>query len=320
MLKYIIKRLLWLIPIILCVSFIIYALLDLAPGSVVDSMITENMSQEDIDNLRAEYDLDKPMVYRYAKYMLNLVRGDLGVSDVTKISVWDTYISRLPATLMLSLAALVIGVALSIPLGIFAAKRAGTIWDTLTTGFTLIGLSMPSFWLGLLLLIAFSYRLKIFPAGGSGGIMSFILPAICSGLMMTATATRQTRSAMLENIRADYLRTARAKGVPERSVINKHALKNALIPIITTIGNTLSRTLAGSAVVESVFSWPGVGRLTVEAVGQRDVTLACGCVIMTTILYVVLLLIVDLLYAFVDPRIKSKYTAGSKKKRKAVTA
>lgn len=319
MLKYVIKRLLWLIPIILCVSFIIYGLLDLAPGSVVDSMISENMTQEDIDNLRAEYDLDKPMVYRYAKYMLNLVRGDLGVSDVTKISVWDTYISRLPATLLLSLAALVIGVALSIPLGIFAAKRAGTIWDTATTGFTLIGLSMPSFWLGLLLLIAFSYKLKIFPAGGSGGIMSFILPAICSGLMMTATATRQTRSAMLENIRADYLRTARAKGVPERDVINKHALRNAWIPIITTIGNTLSRTLAGSAVVESVFSWPGVGRLTVEAVGQRDVTLACGCVIMTTILYVILLLIVDLLYAFVDPRIKSKYSAGSKK-RKKVTA
>lgn len=316
MLKYVIKRLLWLIPIILCVSFIIYGLLDLAPGSVVDSMISENMTQEDIDNLRAEYDLDKPMVYRYAKYMLNLVRGNLGVSDVTKISVWDTYISRLPATLLLSLAALVIGVALSIPLGIFAAKRAGTIWDTATTGFTLIGLSMPSFWLGLLLLIAFSYKLKIFPAGGSGGIMSFILPAICSGLMMTATATRQTRSAMLENIRADYLRTARAKGVPERDVINKHALRNAWIPIITTIGNTLSRTLAGSAVVESVFSWPGVGRLTVEAVGQRDVTLACGCVIMTTILYVILLLIVDLLYAFVDPRIKSKYSAGSKKRKK----
>lgn len=316
MLKYVIKRLLWLIPIILCVSFIIYGLLDLAPGSVVDSMISENMTQEDIDNLRAEYDLDKPMIYRYAKYMLNLVRGDLGVSDVTKISVWDTYISRLPATLLLSLAALVIGVALSIPLGIFAAKRAGTIWDTATTGFTLIGLSMPSFWLGLLLLIAFSYKLKIFPAGGSGGIMSFILPAICSGLMMTATATRQTRSAMLENIRADYLRTARAKGVPERDVINKHALRNAWIPIITTIGNTLSRTLAGSAVVESVFSWPGVGRLTVEAVGQRDVTLACGCVIMTTILYVILLLIVDLLYAFVDPRIKSKYSAGSKKRKK----
>lgn len=316
MLKYVIKRLLWLIPIILCVSFIIYGLLDLAPGSVVDSMISENMTQEDIDNLRAEYDLDKPMIYRYAKYMLNLVRGDLGVSDVTKISVWDTYISRLSATLLLSLAALVIGVALSIPLGIFAAKRAGTIWDTATTGFTLIGLSMPSFWLGLLLLIAFSYKLKIFPAGGSGGIMSFILPAICSGLMMTATATRQTRSAMLENIRADYLRTARAKGVPERDVINKHALRNAWIPIITTIGNTLSRTLAGSAVVESVFSWPGVGRLTVEAVGQRDVTLACGCVIMTTILYVILLLIVDLLYAFVDPRIKSKYSAGSKKRKK----
>ncbi len=321
MIRYIIKRILWLIPIIICVSLIVYGLLDLAPGTVIDSMINDTMTEEDVAALRAEYDLDKPMIYRYGKYMLNLVQGDLGRSQVTNEKVWNNFISKFPATLELALIALVIGVGLAVPLGIFAAKHAGTIWDNLTTIFTLIGMSMPSFWLGLLLIILFSYKLKWLPANGSGTILHLILPVVCTALMMMATATRQARSSMLENIRADYLRTARAKGVPEMAVINKHALSNAWIPIITTVGNTLSRTLAGSAVVESVFGWPGVGRLTVEAVGRRDVTLACGCVILTSVLYVVLLLIVDLLYAFVDPRIKSQYAAGkTKKKKKEATA
>jgi len=321
LIRYIIKRILWLIPIIICVSLIVYGLLDLAPGTVIDSMINDTMTEEDVAALRAEYDLDKPMIYRYGKYMLNLVQGDLGRSQITNEKVWNNFISKFPATLELALIALVIGVGLAVPLGIFAAKHAGTIWDNLTTIFTLIGMSMPSFWLGLLLIILFSYRLKWLPANGSGTILHLILPVVCTALMMMATATRQARSSMLENIRADYLRTARAKGVPERAVINKHALSNAWIPIITTVGNTLSRTLAGSAVVESVFGWPGVGRLTVEAVSRRDVTLACGCVILTSILYVVLLLIVDLLYAFVDPRIKSQYAAGkTKRKKKEATA
>jgi peptide/nickel transport system permease protein len=234
------------------------------------------------------------------------------------MSVWELYITRFPKTLQLALVALVLGVAVAIPLGIFAAKHAGTIWDNLTTVFSLFGISMPPFWLGLLLLFAFSYHIKLFPAVYDGTIMGFVLPAVTTGFVMAGTATRQTRSAMLEVARQDYLRTARAKGVPERQVTTKHALRNAWIPIITTIGMTVSRTLAGSAVVEAVFSWPGVGRMTVEAVSQRDVPLACGCVILTTILYVVMLLIVDLLYAVVDPRIRAQYSGGRKKKRRAV--
>ena len=316
MLRYVLKRVLWLIPVILCVSFIIFALMDAAPGTIVDTMINEASTPEQIIELRAKYDLDKPVFYRYGKYMVRLVQGDLGVSDVTGTSVWKTYLSRLPATLALSLAALIIGTALSIPLGIRAAKHAGKLTDNATTTFTLVGISMPSFWLGLLLLLLFSYKLRWLPAGGSGGFKSYILPAICSGLMLMAISTRQTRSSMLEVLRADYLRTARAKGVPEKIVIRKHALGNALIPIITSIGGALSMTMAGSAVIESVFAWPGVGRLTVEAVNSRDVTLTCGCVIMTTILYVLILLIVDLLYAFVDPRIKAQYSSGGKKRRR----
>lgn len=176
---------------------------------------------------------------------------------------------------------------------------------------------MPSFCLGLILIICFSYKINIFPAGGfDSGIRSMVLPAVASGLLMAGTTARQTRSSMLEVMRADYLRTARAKGVPEKRVIRKHALGNALIPIITSIGNTLAIMLAGSAVVESVFSWPGVGRLTVQAVNSRDATLTCGCVILTCIVFVVLLLIVDLLYALVDPRIKAQYTAKKRKGEK----
>ena len=318
MFRYVILRILWLIPVIICVSFIVFTLMELAPGTVVDSMISEAATVEDLAALRAKYDLDKPMIYRYGKYMYKLVQGDLGLSDVSKTSVWNIYITRLPNTLLLSLAALVIGSGVSIPMGIRAARHAGKLSDTATTTFTLIGMSMPSFWLGLLLLFLFSHWLGWLPAGGkANGFRSFILPAVCSGLLLMANSARQTRSSMLEVLNSDFLRTARAKGVPEKVVIRKHALGNAWIPILTTIGTSLSVSLAGSAVIESVFSWPGVGRATVDAVLARDVTSTCGLVIMTTILYVVLQLIVDLFYAFVDPRIKSQYASSGKRRRRA---
>ena len=316
--RYIIRRVLYLIPVIICVSFLIFALMDLTPGTIVDSMITDATTPQQVAEIKAKYDLDKPMVYRYGKYMVRLVQGDLGVSDLTNMSVFKTYISRLPATLELSLASLVIGCSIAIPLGIRAARRAGTLGDNATTVFTLVGMSMPAFWLGLLLLLLFSMKLRWLPAGGNHGVVSFILPAVCSGLGMMAGTARQTRSSMLEVLHADYLRTARAKGVPEKQVIRKHALGNAWIPILTTVGVSLSNSLAGSAIIESVFAWPGVGRLTVEAVTSRDVKLTCGSVIMTTILYVLMLLLVDLTYAFVDPRIKAQYAnVGSKRRRTA---
>jgi len=318
--KYALKRILWLFPTIIIISFIIFALLELTPGNIVDTIKGGDMTQEDIDRLYAEYDLDKSVLYRFGKYMYGLVQGDLGVSQFTKISVMEEFLRRFPNTIILSLSGLVIGNIIAVPLGIFAAKRAGKIWDTMTTTFSLIGMSMPNFWLGLLLIIWFSYRMRLFPAGGADGIASFVLPAISTSFVMMATTARQVRSSMLDNMRADYLRTARAKGVPERVVINKHALGNAWIPVITVIGTTLSRTMAGSAVIESVFSFPGIGKLTVDAVMRRDVTLACGCVILTTIIYVILLLIVDLLYAIVDPRIKSIYATGARKKKKARVA
>jgi len=317
MLRYIVKRLLWLIPILICVSLIIFILMDAAPGSIIDTMINEEMTQEDIEALRRQYDLDKSVFYRYGKYMLGLLRGDLGTSQISGLPVFDLYISRFPKTLELSLLSLILGTAIAIPLGIFAAKHAGTIWDNLTTAFTLIGLSMPAFWLGLLLLIWFANDIKIFPAGYDGTWKSYVLPVIANGFAMSASITRQTRSAILEVARQDYLRTARAKGVPERRVTIRHELRNAWIPIVTQIGLMLALTMAGSAVIEAVYTWPGVGNLMIEAINRRDTTLACGCVIMTAILYVVMLLIVDIIYAFIDPRIKAMYSAGRKKKRGA---
>ena len=319
MIRYIIKRVLWLIPVIICVSFMVYGLLDLAPGTIIDTMVSEGMTEEDYEALRSQYDLDKPMLYRYAKYMINLLQGDLGVSDVSGFSVWNTFMERLPNTLLLSFTALIVGASVAIPLGIRAARRAGTFADNMTTMIALIGISMPIFWLGLLLMLVFSFHLGWLPAGGNRhGISSLILPVICTSFLMMANATRQTRSNMLEVLNADYLRTARAKGVPEEAVIRKHALGNAWIPIITALGTSLCIQLAGSVVVETVFAWPGIGRMAAEAVLARDVTTTLGCVIMTTILYVFVQLIVDLLYAFVDPRIKSQYmNTGRKRKRAA---
>ena len=316
--RYIFKRILWLIPSIIIVSFLVFYLMDLAPGTIVDQMISGDMTQEEIDQLYRQYDLDKPVIYRYGKYMLGLLKGDLGRSQISGVSVWREFIQRFPNTLILSLGGLVVASIIAIPLGIFAAKHAGSIWDNLATTFTLFGMSMPGFWLGLLLILWFAYRIRIFPVGGAGSLKSFVLPIISTSLVMMATTARQTRSSMLDNLRADYLRTARAKGVAERDVINKHALKNAWIPIITSIGAGLSRTLAGSAVIETVYSFPGVGKLTVDAVTSRDVTMATGCIILTTIIYVLMLLLVDVMYAFVDPRIKAQYASGSRRKKKGM--
>ena len=316
MLRYSVIRVLWMIPILLCVSFIVYALIDAAPGTIVDLKITDDMSQEAIDALYASYDLDKPMLWRYGKYMINLAQGSLGNSLVSNEPILETYLSRMWASVSLSFSGLILGILIAIPLGIFAAKHSGTILDNLTTAFTLIGLSMPGFWLGLMLLILFAHHLKIFPAVYDGTWKCYVLPVVANGLSMSAGICRQTRSAILDVSRQDYLRTARAKGVPERRIMVKHELRNAWIPVITQIGALVAISLAGNAVIETVYSWPGTGRLLVNAITQRDSTMACGCVILTSTLYSIILLIVDLIYAFVDPRIKAAYTSKGKKKKK----
>jgi len=320
MVLYIIKRVLFLIPVIIMVSLLVFALLEAAPGDIVSSIIAraEDISQEEIAALRAEYHMDRSMFYRYGIYMGNLLRGDLGVSHLTGLSVWNMFIQRLPNTLILSFTALVIGLSVAVPMGIIAARNSGKLADTFATVFTLIGMSMPIFWIGLLLIVLFSGHLGWLPAAGNqAGVRSIILPAICSGLSLTASTARQTRSSMLEILKADFLRTAKAKGVPEEVVIRKHALGNAWIPIITAAGSSLCAQLAGSVVVESVFAWPGIGRLAADAVFNRDINTILGTIILTTVLYVMVQLLVDVLYAFIDPRIKAQYASKKLFKRRA---
>lgn len=313
--RYVLKRLLLMIPVILGVSFLVFCIMDMAPGDAVDLMAPEGATAEDLEVIRHELGLDRPVVIRYVEYMFNMLHGDLGISYVSKTDVFDTYVEKLPATIKLSFASIFVSIILSVPLGIYSATKQGTIQDNISMILAMIGLSMPNFWLGLLLIIVFSLKLGWFPSGGDETFLSIVLPAFTIGTGLMATLTRTTRSSMLDVLKQEYLRTARAKGIRERVVITSHALRNALIPIITIIGTQLAGVLGGSVLTETVFAWPGVGRLIVDSLNMRDTPLVTGSIIMTTILLSIILLLVDLLYAVVDPRIKAQYVTKRGKKK-----
>lgn len=301
-----------LIPVTILTSFIVFFIINLAPGDVVAQLTGGDATPEEVAEIRADLGLDQPIIVRYLKYLSGLVRGDLGKSYLNGRSVFDAYMEKLPATLKLALASIFVSIIISIPLGISSAVHHGSIRDNVGMVAALLGLSMPNFWLGLLLIIAFSLNLGWLPSGGAEGFQSIILPAITVGTGLTAMLTRTTRSSMLDVIRQDYLRMARAKGVPEKVVIRKHALRNALIPVITVIGTQLGSCLGGAILTETVFAWPGVGRLILDAVNSRDIPMVTGCIILKTITISIILLIVDLLYAVVDPRIRAQYAKGVK--------
>ena len=306
--RYILKRLLMLIPVLLAVAFVIYAIMNVAEGDPVYSVAGADATEEQLAALREEMGLNGSLVERYFRYIGNLLKGDLGVSYVSKQDVMKIYLQRLPNTLKLASMTMIFATLIALPLGIIAAVNQNSWIDTLSMVLALIGLSMPNFWLGLLLIILFSLKLGWFPSGGNEGFKSIILPAFTVGAGLAALLTRTTRSSMLDVIRQDYLRTARAKGVPEKTIIRKHALRNALIPIITIFGVQFSNVLGGSVLAETVFAWPGVGRLVVDAIDQRDIPTVTGALVMTTMLVTVVNLLIDIVYAFVDPRIKAKYS------------
>lgn len=308
MYRYILKRLLMLIPVLLGVAFLIFAIMDVAAGDPVYSIAGPDATEEQLQALRQEMGLTGSLFERYIRYIGNLVRGNLGKSYVTKLDVMEVYKQRLPNTLSLAILTMIVAVGMAIPLGVNAAVHQNSIRDTVSMILALLGLSMPNFWLGLLLIMFFSLRLGWFPTGGNQGFKSIVLPAITIGAGLAALMTRTTRSSMLDVIRQDYLRTARAKGVSEKNVIRKHALKNALIPIITVFGVQFSNVLGGSVLAETVFAWPGVGRLVVDAIDQRDIPMVTGALVLTTMLVTLVNLLVDIIYAYVDPRIKAQYT------------
>ena len=313
--KYIFKRVLMLIPVIIGVSFLIFVMLDLAPGNVLD-MIAGDYTPEQLAELEHELGYDRSVFYRYGMYMWDLLHGDLGTSYIYKAPVWDLYIQRLPSTLKLAGASVLVSILLSIPLGITAATKHGSLTDNASMVAALLGLSMPNFWLGLMLIIIFSQGLGWFPSSGDkDGILSLILPAITVGTGLMATLTRTTRSSMLDVIRSDYLRTARSKGVPEKTVVRKHALKNALIPIITVVGTRFGLMLGGTMILETIFSIPGMGLLIITGVNNRDYPVVQAGSILLAIAFSLSMLVVDLLYAAADPRIKAQYESKSKKKK-----
>ena len=307
MLRFILSRCLMMLFVLIAVSFIVYYLMDLAEGDIISMMAPQDATQTEIEMMRREWGLDGTFIERYSRYIFKLLQGDLGMSLSMKKPVVEVFFTRFPETLKLALGSIIIALIISVPLGIAAATHHRSWLDGVSMVASMLGLSMPNFWMGLLLIMFFSLQLGWFPSGGSTGILSLALPAITLGASQAGNLTRITRSSMLEVIRQDYLRTARAKGVSEKNVIRKHALRNALIPIITVFGSTLGNAFGGAVAIETVFAWPGVGRLTVQAINSRDIALATGCIIMFTIFLTLTLLVVDIAYAYVDPRIKARY-------------
>ncbi|MCT4631458.1 MAG: ABC transporter permease [Firmicutes bacterium] len=308
MLKYLVRRILMLIPVILGVAFIVFFLLYITPGDPARIILGDQAPEEAVLELREEMGLNDPFLVQFGNYVYNLVvNQDIGKSYVTKRPVIEEILNVFPATLRLSASAVLLALVVGIPFGIISAIKQYSIFDSITMIFALIGISMPVFWLGLLLILFFSVYLGWLPASGYTTFSAMILPAIALGAQSVAIITRMTRSSMLEVIRMDYIRTARAKGQSENKVVLKHALGNALIPIITIAGLQFGRLLGGAVLTESIFSIPGIGRLMVESIKMRDFPVVQGGVLFVAVSFSLVNLLVDLLYAYVDPRIKSQF-------------
>lgn len=297
-----------LIPVILITSFLIFWAMSLTGGDPAMIVAGEGATTEEIEAVREELGLNDPFIVRYFNYVKGMVTGDMGKSYVTNKDVFKTFMEKLPNTLMLGGAAVLIAIVIALPLGIYTAIHQNTWKDTAGMVFALFGTSMPNFWLGLMLIIVFSLKLGWLPSGGKGGFDTLILPALTVGLGLAALITRTTRSSMLDVIRQDYMTTARAKGCSEKRVIFTHGLKNALIPIITAIGLQMSMVITGSVLAETVFSWPGIGRLVYDSIAKRDTPMVTGSIILCSVFMCLINLFVDLVYAFFDPRIKAQYS------------
>lgn len=307
MFKYVLKRLISLIPVIIGATLIVYLILNMAQGDPARIILGEDATPERVAELREEMGLNDPVLIQYGRYMVNLVRGDMGISYRTGAPVADEILARLPNTIWLALVAVTICVVLALPLGTIAAIKQNSIIDGICMVLSLIGVSIPSFWLGLLLILLFSLTLGWLPSFGADSWKSVILPAFALAVSSMASVARTTRASMLEVIRQDYIRTARSKGISQGQVIKRHALRNAMIPTMTSIGLQVGFLLSGAVLVETVFSWPGIGRLMITSIQQRDIPTVVGCIIIFAICFSVVNLIVDLLYGFVDPRMKSQY-------------
>lgn len=298
-----------MIPVLIGVSFVIFSMLYFAPGDAADVILGDQATLADKQLFRAQNGLDKPFLVQYVNYMKGVVlRGDLGTSYVTRQPVTNEIIARFPTTLRLSALSVALAVVIGISVGIISATRQYSFIDHFATSLSMIGVSMPNFWQGMMLIIVFAVWLRWLPPSGFSTPLHWILPAVTVGTNASASIMRMTRSSMLEIIRQDYIRTARAKGQTERVVIMKHALKNALIPIITVVGLSFGRLLGGAVLTESIFSIAGLGKLMVDAIKLKNTPMVQGGVLFIAFVMSIVNLVVDVLYSFVDPRIRSMYT------------
>jgi len=302
--QYIIRRLLIMIPVLLGVSLIIFTMVRVIPGDPAIILAGPHANKEQVDQIRTQLGLDRHPVVQYFSFLGDLVQGDLGRSTRTGLPVTREIMARLPNTVVLALTAIILASFLGVLTGIIAGVKQNSIFDHLSMMIALFGLSMPVFWLGLMLMLLFSIQLGWLPSVGAESWKHLILPAITLGANSTAIIARMTRSSMLEVIRVDYIRTARAKGLTEKMVIWRHALKNALIPVVTVIGLQTGTLLGGAVLTEIVFAWPGIGRLLVEAILSRDYPVVQGLVLLVAIIFIFINLFVDILYSYLDPRIR----------------
>lgn len=304
MLKYVLKKLAFTVLVLVGAATCAFILVRAIPGDTAEALAGPQASAEDVENLRHAMNLDAPYIEQYVQYMKGLLHGDLGQSYRNNKPVFEIIASAWPATLQLAACSMLVAVLLGVPIGIFAAVKRGSIGDTIAMIVSFIGVSMPSFWLALLLIIQFSVNHEWLPFYGRSGPASFVLPALTLGLGVAANIARLTRTSMLEILGQDYIRTARGKGVQNQRVIWLHALRNAAVPVITIIGLQFGVLLGGQVVTETVFSWPGVGRMIVDALDSRDYQIVQGGILILSCTFAIINLLTDLLYAVLDPRIR----------------
>jgi len=310
--KYTLRRLMHMIPVLLIVSIAVFSIIHLIPGDPAVIIAGSNATDEQVAALRHQYGLDRPLWVQYFTWLGNVATGNLGKSILNGFPVNKLILQRVPATVELALAAAIIGALIALPLGIIAALRPGSIIDFITTLFSALSFAVPGFWLAILFILLFSLQLKLLPPSGRPEfseqpvehLKSLIMPALVLGIAMAAKLTRYLRSSMLEVLDQDYTRTARAKGLGEQLVVARHVLRNSLIPVITVFGLQIGDLLSGAIIIESIFAWPGVGRLMIQAIGWRDYSILQASVIFIVLAFLFVNLLTDLAYGFIDPRIR----------------
>jgi peptide/nickel transport system permease protein len=302
--RFLVRRLALTLPVLLGVATLVFALIHLIPGDPAQAMLGETASEQDVQALRQRLGLDRPLVEQYGSFLAGVARGDLGTSLRTNEPVASAIIDRLPATLELAAAAMLVAIGVAIPLGIIAAVKRGTFVDHLATTLALSGISIPNFWLGPLLAILFAVELGWLPVSGRGTFAHLVLPAISLGAALAAILARMTRASLLEELREPYVQAALARGASRVRAVLRHGFRNSLIPVVTIVGLQFGAVLTGAVITETIFAWPGVGRLLIQSIGFRDYPLVQGCILFIATTYVAMNLVTDLVYGVLDPRIR----------------